>query len=66
MHRAYASTAAGSVWGDHCSPISDTCILASMSTQCDHLEHVRTQLIYAVVVAAVALPICYVPVGFGG
>eukprot|EP00002_Diphylleia_rotans_P038414 TRINITY_DN873_c0_g1_i1.p1 TRINITY_DN873_c0_g1~~TRINITY_DN873_c0_g1_i1.p1 ORF type:complete len:493 (+),score=113.27 TRINITY_DN873_c0_g1_i1:338-1816(+) len=65
MRATVASVMSGSVWGDHCSPISDTCILASMSTQCDHLEHVRTQLIYALTVAAVALPICYIPVGFG-
>jgi len=42
---------AGSVWGDHCSPISDTTILSSMSSGCDHNDHVATQLPYAVFVA---------------
>merc|ERR1719427_2668382 len=42
---------AGSVWGDHCSPISDTTILSSMASGCDHNDHVATQLPYAVFVA---------------
>lgn len=42
---------AGSVWGDHCSPISDTTILSSMATGCDHNDHVATQLPYALFVA---------------
>jgi len=42
---------AGSVWGDHCSPMSDTTILSSMSSGCDHNDHVATQLPYAVFVA---------------
>jgi len=42
---------AGSVWGDHCSPISDTTILSSMACGCDHNDHVATQLPYAVFVA---------------
>ena len=58
MHILYSSIAAvlaGSVWGDHCSPISDTTILSSLASGCDHIEHVRTQLPYAMVVGAVAL-----------
>jgi Na+/H+ antiporter NhaC len=50
-----SSILAGSVWGDHCSPISDTTILSSLATSCDHLDHVRTQIPYAVVVAAVGM-----------
>jgi len=46
---------AGSVLGDHCSPISDTTILSSLATKCDHIQHVRTQLPYALVVGLVAL-----------
>jgi len=42
---------AGSIWGDHCSPLSDTTILSSMSSGCDHNDHVATQLPYAVFVA---------------
>lgn len=47
------ATLAGSVYGDHCSPISDTTILASTGAQCEHLRHVETQLPYATLVAAV-------------
>lgn len=47
------ATLAGSVFGDHCSPISDTTILASTGAQCEHLMHVETQLPYAMLVAAV-------------
>lgn len=46
---------AGSVLGDHCSPISDTTILSSLASDCDHLSHVRTQMPYALVVGLVSL-----------
>ncbi len=46
---------AGSVFGDHCSPISDTTILSSMASGCDHVSHVRTQIPYALTVAGVSL-----------
>ncbi len=49
-----AATLAGAVCGDHCSPISDTTIMASTGAQCDHINHVSTQLPYALTVAAVA------------
>jgi len=68
MHLFYSSIAsvlAGSVWGDHCSPISDTTILSSMASGCDHIEHVHTQMPYALLVGAVALVACSLPVGFG-
>ncbi len=45
---------AGAVCGDHCSPISDTTIMSSAGAQCDHINHVSTQLPYAIVVAAVS------------
>lgn len=57
------ATLAGSVYGDHCSPISDTTILASTGAQCDHLRHVETQLPYATLVAAVCAA-GYVVAGF--
>ncbi len=50
-----SSVLAGAVWGDHCSPISDTTILSSIASQCDHIEHVRTQLPYAMVVGLVSI-----------
>ncbi len=56
---------AGSIFGDHCSPISDTTVLSSASTGCDHLRHVATQLPYAVVVAGISLAVGYIPVGLG-
>lgn len=54
---AIAAVMGGGVFGDHCSPISDTTIIASLASGCDHMEHVRTQLPYAIVggVAATGL-----------
>ena len=49
---ALAATLAGSVFGDHCSPISDTTILSSTGAGCDHMQHVSTQMVYALAVAA--------------
>lgn len=60
---ALGATLAGSVYGDHCSPISDTTILASTGAQCDHLRHVETQLPYATLVAAVC-GVGYLVAGF--
>ena len=68
MHLLYSSIAsvlAGSVWGDHCSPISDTTILSSMASGCDHIEHVRTQIPYAMLVGIVSIAVCTIPVAFG-
>ena len=54
---------AGAVCGDHCSPISDTTIMSSAGAQCDHLNHVSTQIPYAVTVAAISF-VCYIIAGF--
>ena len=54
---------AGAVCGDHCSPISDTTIMASAGAQCNHVNHVSTQLPYAIVVAAVSF-LTYIVAGF--
>jgi len=54
---------AGAVCGDHCSPISDTTIMASAGAQCNHLNHVSTQLPYALTVAAVSF-VAYLIAGF--
>jgi len=56
----------GSVFGDHCSPISDTTILSSMASSCDHVDHVRTQLPYALLGAGLAVAVGYLPEAFGG
>ena len=53
---------AGAVCGDHCSPISDTTIMASAGAQCDHIAHVNTQLPYAITAAAISL-VCYLLTG---
>jgi len=55
----------GSIFGDHCSPISDTTILSSMGSGCDHIEHVRTQIYYSIYVAVITVFIGYIPAGFG-
>jgi len=59
-----AAIMAGSVFGDHCSPISDTTIMSSMASGSDHIDHVRTQLPYALIVAGVAILLGYLPSGF--
>ena len=58
-----AATLAGAVCGDHCSPISDTTIMASAGAQCDHVNHVSTQLPYAITCAAVSF-FAYLVAGF--
>jgi len=54
---------AGAVCGDHCSPISDTTIMASAGAQCDHIDHVKTQLPYAITVAGISFA-TYIVAGF--
>ena len=55
----------GAIFGDHCSPISDTTILSSMGAGCNHIDHVRTQMPYALFVASIAILFGYIPAGFG-
>lgn len=68
MHLIYAtlgSVLTGSIFGDHCSPISDTTIMSSMASASDHIDHVKTQMPYALTAAAVAAAVGYIPAGFG-
>jgi len=68
MHILYSCIACvltGAVWADHCSPISDTTVLSSLATGCDHMDHVRTQIPYALLGGIAALLIGVVPAGFG-
>jgi Na+/H+ antiporter NhaC len=68
MHILYSAVAcvlAGAVWGDHCSPISDTTVLSSIASGCNHIEHVRTQLPYAMLVGIVAILFGTLPGGYG-
>ena len=54
---------AGAVCGDHCSPISDTTIMSSAGAECEHINHVSTQLPYAIFVAVVSF-VCFIIAGF--
>lgn len=56
---------AGAVFGDHASPISDTTIVSAFASDCDVMAHVRTQLPYVLLAAAIAIGFGYVPAGFG-
>lgn len=58
----FAAVVGGGVFGDHCSPVSDTTILSSMGAAADHIDHVKTQLPYALTVAG-ACAVCYLIVG---
>ncbi len=55
LYNVISTVLAASVLGDHCSPISDTTILSSLASDCNHIDHVRTQLPYALTVGAVAM-----------
>lgn len=55
----------GAIFGDHCSPISDTTILSSMGAGCDHIEHTKTQLFYSVGIGLATILFGYLPVGLG-
>lgn len=55
----------GAIFGDHCSPISDTTILSSMASSCNHMDHVSTQLHYALFVGVVAILFGFLPAAFG-
>ena len=65
LYSSVAGVLAGAVWGDHCSPISDTTVMSSLSAGCDHIEHVRTQLPYALLAGAAALGAGTLPTSFG-
>jgi len=59
------ATFTGAVFGDHCSPISDTTILSSMASASDHIDHVKTQIPYALTVAVLAILFGFIPSAFG-
>ena len=65
FYNIVSSILAGSVFGDHCSPISDTTILSSLASSCNHIEHVRTQLPYALTVGFVSVFIGTIPSAYG-
>ena len=65
FYNVVASVLAGSVMGDHCSPISDTTIMSSLASSCNHMQHVRTQMPYALTVGGVAVLIGVLPTALG-
>ena len=60
-----SSVLAGAVWGDHCSPISDTTILSSTASGCDHIAHVRTQMPYALSIGFLGVILGDIPTAYG-
>ena len=60
---SFAAVAGGGVFGDHCSPLSDTTVLSSLGAASDHIDHTRTQLPYALVVAGV-VAVLYLALGY--
>ena len=65
FYNVVSAVLAGSVLGDHCSPISDTTILSSLASDCNHLSHVQTQMPYALTVGSVAVVAGILPAAFG-
>ena len=68
MYILYASIACvltGSVWADHCSPIADTTVLSCLATDCDLMDHVTTQIPYALLGGITTLVVCVLPTGYG-
>ncbi len=65
FYNVVASVLAGAVMGDHCSPISDTTIMSSLASSCNHMQHVATQMPYALTVGAVALLVGVLPTALG-
>ncbi len=67
MHLVYGTIGAvlaGATFGDHCSPISDTTVMSSLASQCNHIAHVRSQIPYAAMSGGVAILVGYLPAGF--
>jgi len=60
-----SSVLAGAIFGDHCSPISDTTVLSSTASQCDHVDHVRTQLPYALAVGTISIVVGNLGTAYG-
>ena len=63
LYLVVAATMGGGVFGDHCSPISDTTMISSMASASDHIDHVKTQLPYALVTGTLTILI-YLLLGF--
>ncbi len=66
VYAAVGAVVSGGLFGDHCSPVSDTSVLSSLGAACDHIDHVRTQLPYALLAAAVSIILWVVVALVGG
>ena len=64
MYATIGAVFTGAVFGDHCSPISDTTIMSSMASASDHIDHVKTQMPYAITCALIAVIFGYLPAAF--
>jgi len=65
LYASVGSILSGSIFGDHCSPISDTTIMSSIASSIDHMDHVSTQMPYALLVGFISCMVGYIPCGFG-
>ena len=65
LHASLGALVAGATFGDHCSPVSDTTIVASIASSCDHLHHVRTQLPYALLTALISVTLGHLGTSLG-
>lgn len=65
FYSTVSAVLAGSVLGDHCSPISDTTILSSLATSCNHINHVKSQMPYALTVGGISIVLGIIPTSFG-
>ncbi len=65
MYGVISSVLAGSVFGDHCSPIADTTILSSLASKCNHINHVKSQLPYAILVGLFTIVLGSIPAAYG-
>ena len=65
LYNVIAVVLSASVLGDHCSPISDTTILSSLASNCNHIDHVKTQLPYALTVGSVSIVMTYLSTALG-
>ncbi|MEN3792830.1 Na+/H+ antiporter NhaC family protein [Fulvimarina sp. MAC3] len=65
LYATIGTILAGSVWGDHCSPISDTTVISSVAAGSNHIDHVRTQIPYALTVGGISILVGLIPTGYG-
>lgn len=65
LYNVIATVLSASVFGDHCSPISDTTILSSLASSCRHIDHVNTQMPYAILVGIISIGVGYIATAFG-